>query len=150
MSDRLLAGFAETHRLRLTRDAYGRPVVSGRGQSLIAEHGNGRLSILLMGTSARWWHRRRDALVSAGARLEQDGDTEGSLSFDPADEVVVAVAIKVAGCKRRRIASPAQLAHLATLAPHRFHSGARGTFQPLEPTIAPLLGTLPTQRGPAS
>lgn len=129
---RILELFAERHRLRLTRDAYGRRIVAGRGDSLIAEHGNGRLSVLLMSSSVRWWANRKRACVAAGCRLEQDGDTEGSLSFDPANEGASSAAITAAGCKRRRTPSAAQLEQLARMratiarnTAQRAHNGAK-------------------------
>jgi hypothetical protein len=58
-------------------------------------------------------HDHVRALIAAGARLEQDGDAEGSLSFDPANVTACALAIKAAGCKRRRVPSDAQRAVIA-------------------------------------
>jgi hypothetical protein len=72
---------------------------------VIADYGDGRPTVLLMGTSARWWHNRRCTLLAAGCRLEQDGDTEGSFSFDPAHATASALAIKAAGCRRRKVAA---------------------------------------------
>lgn len=111
----LLESFAERHRLRLQRDAYNRRIVVGRGDSLPAEHGNGRLSVLLMGSGVRWWTNRRRACVAASCRLEQDGDCEGSLSFDPANAEACRAAIAAAGCKRRRVPTVAQLEQLARM-----------------------------------
>jgi hypothetical protein len=111
--------FAEQYRLRITRDAYGTRIIAGRVGSLITEYGDGRLTVLLMGTRAKWWSNRRRALIAAGAHLEQDGDIEGSLSFDPANVTACAPAIKAAGCKRRRKAvepSDSQLAARAAFA----------------------------------
>jgi hypothetical protein len=126
-----LEQFAATHRLRVTRDAYYTPIIAGRAGSLITEYDDdGRLSVLLMGTSARWWNGRRNALVAAGAQLEQDGDTEGSLSFDPSNAIASALAIKFAGCKRRRVAAEPSAAQIA--ARTAFAANARtksGTFR---------------------
>lgn len=104
--------FATSFRLRMTRDAYNRRICVGRGESLIAEHGSSRLSVLILERSARRWNRRRDLCVAAGCRLEQDGDTEGNLSFDPSNHAACEAAIRAAGCKRRRVATEAQRAAL--------------------------------------
>jgi hypothetical protein len=76
-----------------------------------------------MGTSARWWHNRPRTLLAAGCRLEQDGDTEGSLSFDPASVTACAPAIKAAGCRQPRRQSATQLANL------RSDAGEKTRFQ---------------------
>jgi hypothetical protein len=117
-----LESFAAAHRLRITRDAYNEWIIAGTNGSLITEFGGGRLSVLLMGTSARWWHNRRRTLLAAGCRLEQDGDTEGSLSFDPANVTACALAIKAAGCRQRRVLSEA---HRQILIDH----GSKTRFQ---------------------
>jgi hypothetical protein len=113
MTSSALDAFAAKHRLRVTRNAYGTRIIAGRVGSLITDFGDGRLSVLLMGTRAKWWGNRRRALIAAGARLEQDGDAEGSLSFGPANVTACALAIKAAGCKRRRVPSDAQRAVIA-------------------------------------
>lgn len=108
-----LDAFAEAYRLKRARDPYLRHIIPGRGMSLIADFGNGRLSVLLIGRSKAGWTTRRRALIAAGCRLEQDGDTEGSMSFEPTNIVACEAAIKAAGCKRRRqpvTPSPAQIA----------------------------------------
>jgi hypothetical protein len=103
-----LDSFAAVHRLRVTRDTYNTQIIAGKHGSLITDYGDGRLTVLLMGTSARWWNGRRTALVATGCRLEQDGDTEGSVTFDPSNAIACALAIKFAGCKRRKVATKAQ------------------------------------------
>lgn len=134
-----LASFITKHRLRVTRDSYNRRICQGRNQSLIADHGSGRLTVLLMGKSARWWNTRRNACLAVGCRLEQNGDTEGSLSFDPNNQAQALTAIKTAGVKRRRVASAAQLQNLA--------HGDRTRFQPRKPTIAGSAGVFPQLGG---
>jgi hypothetical protein len=118
-----LDAFAEQYRLRITRDAYNERIIAAKHGSLITDYGDGRLSVLLLGRSARWWNGRRQALVAAGCRLEQDGDAEGSLSFEPDNAVACALAVKFAGIKRRRQASAAQLANL------RADAGEKTRFQ---------------------
>jgi hypothetical protein len=122
MTHSALDAVAASYRLRITRDAYNERIIAATHGSLITEYGDGRLSVLLMGTSARWWHNRWRRLLAAGCRLEQDGDTEGSLSFDLANVTACALAIKFAGGKRRRVLSEA---HRQVLVDH----GSKTRFQ---------------------
>jgi hypothetical protein len=108
----LLDTFAETHRLRIVRDAYNERIIAGKRGSLITEYGAGRLSVLLLCPTPRRWNGRRRTLIAAGCRLEQDGETEGSLSFEPSNALASKLAVQVAGCKRVRQMSPAQTAAL--------------------------------------
>lgn len=55
-------------------------------------------------------------LELAGCLLKQNGDTEGCLTFDPTNAEQGQAVIRAAGLKARRIASPAQLAVLASMA----------------------------------
>jgi len=73
---------------------------------------DGRLGVCLMFVTKQKWNRARKALLALGCKVKQDGDTEGCLTFDPANEVQATAVIRFAGLKRRRIASPAQLAVL--------------------------------------
>lgn len=60
------------------------------------------------GTAAKWNNARR-ACIAAGMTLLQDGDTEGSLSFDPTSHEQAKLAIKVAHIKTERTLSPEAL-----------------------------------------
>jgi hypothetical protein len=126
-----LDAFAAAH--RLTRDAYNKRIIAGKHGSLITDYGDGRLTVLLTGTRAKWWGNRRRTLIAAGCRLEQEGDTEGSLSFDPANVTASALALKTAGCRHRRRQSARQLANLRSDAKARRHVGGsipRETHRP--------------------
>jgi hypothetical protein len=108
----VLESFAATYRLRITRDVHNRRIVAGRGYRLIADDGDGRLSVLLVGIAARTWRDWRRMLVAAGCRLDKNGYAAGSLSFEPSNKTACLAAIRAAGCKRCRVPTEAQLAAL--------------------------------------
>ena len=146
MSDLSLKQFAERCRLKLRRDECGDYFVGGKlGQ--VYEYNPERLAVLLLGDSKRQWHEAKKKLAAAGFELLQDCDTEGTASFDPADDEQGRVAIQVIRAKRRRVLTPAQRAQLraatekAALARNRQNHRARGVsggdFEPLEPQTTP-------------
>jgi hypothetical protein len=61
------------------------------------------------------WNARKQACLDAGMTLQQDGDAEGCMSFDPANHRQSKLAISVVKAKTKRVMSPEQLAHLATM-----------------------------------
>ena len=85
MSDLSLKQFAERYRLKLRRDECGDFDMVGKcGQVYV--YAPGRLAILFLGNTKRQWHAAKKKLAAAGFELMQDCDTEGSASFDPADD----------------------------------------------------------------
>ncbi len=60
------------------------------------------------GTAAKWNNAKRTC-VASGMTLLQDGETEGSLSFDPTRREQAKVAIKIANIKSQRKLSPEAL-----------------------------------------
>lgn len=117
--------FADKYRLKVRRnpDDDNDLTINGRSGQIYT-HSGSELGILFMpghdksghGVGSwcpkKWGNIRRKA-VAAGMTLRQNGDTEGSLSFDPANREQAKLAIKIAGVKVKRSASPAQLANLA-------------------------------------
>lgn len=67
---------------------------------------------MVMASSARYWNAARRKLVTAGCQVIQNGDTEGTVIFDPRDEGQGKLAIRVVGAKRKRKLSEAQRAAL--------------------------------------
>ena len=49
--------------------------------------------------------------------LRQNGDSEGSLSFDPSNREQAKLAIKIAGARPKRVLSPEHKAKLLTSSP---------------------------------
>jgi hypothetical protein len=127
--------FAEKYQVRVKRDGVGDYIVRGRNQSgdrflsariktgkspervenyshIFEGYENG-LGLCLMYETKRKWTSVKRHLESAGFTLRQDGDTEGTLTFDATDAKQSRLAIKMAGIRTRRHAtapSPAQIA----------------------------------------
>ena len=120
----MLEQFAKQYRVKIRRNTEdGTEVIEGRWGN-IYEYSTTELGVMFLpplkpGQTARtgMWNARRLEAESAGMVLRQSGDGEGSLSFDPSNPKQAAIALKIAQPKRRRRASPEQL---ATLARHGF------------------------------
>ena len=93
--------FAETHRLRVRRDECGDPVILGRKQHQIFDHGDGRLGVLLVFSSPKKWNNRRKLMTAAGFHLRQDARTEGTALFNPEDQAQSKLAIKLTGVRTK-------------------------------------------------
>lgn len=118
--------FATQNNLRLRRDSAGDLIVAGRrttndmpkqreySNHVYGGNADGHLGICLLFTTKKKWTTTRRTLELAGCVLEQNGDTEGCFTFDPTNAEQVQAVIKAAGLKARRVASPAQLAVLAS------------------------------------
>lgn len=117
--------FAKTHRLKTRLDSCSESIIAGKprkaarqeDRSHVFEYSAGRLGICLLFTGARKWNNVRQQLVAIGYAVSQNGDCEGVLTFDPGNLPQARAAIKAAGCKTRRVCSPAQLEVLARLKP---------------------------------
>jgi len=126
----ILQKFAEKYCLKVKCDDCGEKIMPGRtGQ--IYEFGE-VLAVLFMPDprgkgkpTTRKWSKQKRALIAAGCEIVQDGDGEGAAIFNPLDEKQSALAIRIAGCRRKRVASAAQLASLAS-ARARLQRGLRG------------------------
>jgi hypothetical protein len=130
-----LTSFADSHRLTTVRGGDER-YVQGR-DGLLAEYSRERLHLLLTpGTgNAGWWNNRRRAAIAAGMTLDQDGDTEGSLIFDPSDAKQTAAAIRLSGCRQRRAITEKERAGLLERLQRR-KVPENGTKTGLKTTIA--------------
>jgi hypothetical protein len=117
--------FAKAHRLKPAREDDHVILVGKAGQ--IYEYSDALLGVMFItpATKAprpRVWNNLSAQCVLAGMTLRQDGDAEGALSFYPANPAQVALALKLAGVKRKRQASAKQLANLAKGVP--FHKSS--------------------------
>jgi hypothetical protein len=120
----VLKQFAEQNRFRTRKDGCGNLIMPGKFSAkdmpkrpeytshVYDGFADGKLGICLMFTSARKWGYTRRALQALGCELRQHGDTEGCLTFDPANADQLKAVIRFAGLKRIRKASAAQLANL--------------------------------------
>jgi hypothetical protein len=107
-----LEAFAAKHRLTTVRGPDERYVKGRHG--FITEFSPSRLHLILSpGTgNTGWWNNRRRIAVGHGMVIDQDGDTEGSLIFDPASPGQTRTAIRLSGARTRRAPTDAQLAAL--------------------------------------
>lgn len=118
-----LREFASEHGLKVRRSEDGSPEIRGRvaksrpGERRISSYGSGRLLLSVSNPnqlpedrrlSARGWGYVKRRCLEAGMSLHQDGDEEGSLSFDPSEPAQADAAIQEAGCRRKRKMSPKQ------------------------------------------
>ncbi len=113
--------FSTQHRVRIRRDGCGEEIILGRQfcadmpkrteyRAHVYEYGDSRLGVMLLFTSARKWESAKRKLTAAGFTLRQDGHTEGTLLFDPANEAQARLALAVIRAKRIRELSPAHRA----------------------------------------
>jgi hypothetical protein len=145
-----LRGVAANHCLKLRRDECGDPVIPGsRGQ--IYAYDDAFLAVLLLFSSKRAWTHGREKLLATGFTLLQECDTEGTATFDPQNREQVALAIKIAGAKKRRRVSTETVARLASFAKSR--RAIAGTALPATETRIGLGGYVrphPNERVPLS
>jgi hypothetical protein len=114
-----LKEFAAEHRLplRRVRDDATDTIPGREGRSHIFEYGSGLLGVMLMpetGTSHRW-RAARSAFISARMEICQNGDGEGTASFDPENSNQVRLALKYARVRPRRKVSENQRQRLREL-----------------------------------
>lgn len=107
-----LTRFAEHRRLKIRRDECGDRIISGRRGDHIYDMGDGRLAVCLMFPTKMRWTYAKKKLRGAGFIVRQDGDTEGTATFDPDDGAQARLAIRITRARVKRQASPAQLAAL--------------------------------------
>src|SRR5579863_9850041 len=108
-----LGSFAETYRVRATRDGCGESIIPRKLRAMgvplrpeysghIYDYGSGRFGVVLMFESKRRWGSAKRKLVAAGFEIRQDGDSEGTALFDPADAAQARLAIRLARIPARR------------------------------------------------
>jgi hypothetical protein len=100
-------------------------IIPGRS-GYIYEYDVARLGLLYR-SDKTGWNARRDACVEAGMTILQNGDMEGTLSFDPANSKQAELALKVAAYRFRS----------APMSP------ASGTSDPVKPVRAASEGHRP-------
>ena len=133
-----LKTFSEKYRLKANGNGCGEVTIKGRwGQ--IYEYGSGKLGVMFMPPPTKekpWgieclrkWNGLRCKATAAGMELVQNGDSEGCLTFDPADKAQALLAIKIAGCRPKKQLSAVQVAKMiATLAEFRSNPKVEGQY----------------------
>ena len=111
-----IRSFAQQHRVHVTTDGCGESLIRGRF-GRIYEHSDDLFALVFLVPASETRfdntviHRRRKC-VAAGFQLHQSGDIEAVLLFNPVEKTQAKLAITLAGIKRKRISSPAQLLNL--------------------------------------
>jgi len=104
--------FATRHRLHAKPDGCGDPIILGKDlsrdsflvhkqskrrefRSHVFEGFDGRLGVCLMYAKKQQWRDARRMLESVGCIIRQDGETEGTAAFDPANTVQTELALRL-------------------------------------------------------
>ncbi len=104
----LLHQFAAKHRLKVVTDKDdGTSIIRGQ-TGHVYEFDEHCLGVMYLSTNVAKTNNRRKACEAVGMEVVQDGDTEFAVVFGPDNPKQAALAIRVAGCKRRRILSAEQ------------------------------------------
>ncbi len=106
-----IQAFANLYRLRLKRHEDGELIITGK-LGHIYGHDDATLGLMFMPNRPRLWSHAKRKLEAADFTIWQNGDEEGSALFDPTDKAQARLALRVVGIRRKRRASPAQLANL--------------------------------------
>jgi hypothetical protein len=104
--------FAAKFKLRTKRDEDGEDIVLAKLGQIYA-YSDTQFGVMFLTKSARLWNSRRQECEAAGMPCTQDGDTEGTLLFDPENKDQAKVAIRAVGARRKKELSPELRAQMA-------------------------------------
>jgi hypothetical protein len=109
----LIQDFADKWRLKMSRTDDGEKIVAGRlGDAHIYQYSLTELGVAFV--PGKWtpktWGNQKRAATAIGMTLRQNGDTEGTLSFDPANRAQSTLALRIAKARAKRILSPERAA----------------------------------------
>lgn len=132
MDKMTIRNFAEQYNLKLQRDPNdGTDIIPGReGQSHIFEYDDQLLGVLILpyvhnpDATAHRWKAARAAFTAAGMVIRQNGDCEGTASFDPANPEQAKLAMRYARIKPKRRLSPEHRASLAAASQASRYNGS--------------------------
>jgi hypothetical protein len=100
-----LARFAAKYNLRVQCDECNDPIILGKHGHLY-EYSPTEVGLMILPLGGnprpRLWNSTREKCIAAGMTLRQNGDAEGALSFDPANQGQAKLAIRVAGARPKR------------------------------------------------
>jgi hypothetical protein len=110
-----LSRFATKHHLQVTKDSQDNTsIISGRNGQ-IYEHSDHELGVMIMppnDSAPRLWAFTRTKGLSLGMTVQQNGDAERVLSFNPENKEQVRFAIRAAGVRPKKQISEAHKAKL--------------------------------------
>lgn len=109
-----IESFSEKYCVKIRKDADGTLVVPGK-LGHIYEHSAEKLGVLFMPSAprARLWSLVKAQGTSAGMAVRQNGESEGTLLFDPANAEQARLALKLVRGRAKRVMSAAQSQALA-------------------------------------
>jgi hypothetical protein len=109
-----LKEFADSYRLKLSKDDCGDPVIVGKLGHLY-EYSDSELGLFFMASrrTSKAWTNVCHSTSAAGMLVRQTGDDEGCLSFDPTNQEQANLAIKAIHAQARRKTTPERLRVLA-------------------------------------
>ena len=97
----------------------------------------------------RWrpkmWNKFRKTALAMDMTLRQNGDSEGCLSFGPANEEQAKLALRIAGVRPKRRLSPEQLARLATVGFKASRHTVEGHFSVQNEVVDPQVALAPIE-----
>jgi hypothetical protein len=140
----LIQAFAQDRRLKISKTDQGEKVIAGRlGESHIYQYSLTELAVAFVPNkwTPKTWGNHKRAAIALGMILRQNGDSEGTLSFDPANGPQSTLALRIAKARAKRILSPeraaaaaarlakARLARLAGLAGQNVAQNAQNPHQ---------------------
>lgn len=101
--------FAEKHKVRIKFDEEGEAIVLAKHGQIYGYSAH-KFGVMFMLPTERHWNNRRRECEAAGMEVIQDGDTEGTLLFDPENRDQARTAIRLVGAYRKVQLSPEQRA----------------------------------------
>jgi hypothetical protein len=118
--------FAAHYRLQVRRDVDGTDIISAKFGHLY-EHSALTLGLLFMPSAprARLWSVVKAKATAAGMTVRQNGDTEGTLLFNPASPEQASLAIRLVRARQKRILTVEQRSALAERLHRKGTSAAR-------------------------
>lgn len=102
-----LKQWAQAHNVWVTPDVCGDPIIPGKALQLECCHvfdfeDGAHFGLCLMLDHGRSWSAAKTKALAAAFTLKQDGDREGILLFDPANETQSELALSLAGIRQHR------------------------------------------------
>ena len=114
--EEIIHSFAQQNRLRTFRDTDETTVIPGQAGCHLYEYGYSELGLMVLSDAKdprpHRWAAIRKKCLAADMTLRQNGDDEGTLSFDSNNRQQSRLAIKIAGCRPKRQLSPEHRARL--------------------------------------
>ncbi len=132
--------FAERYRVKTKRDECGDTIIPGK-VGHIFDGFESSLGVCAMLPTRRQWGHIRKKMEAAGFIIRQQGETEGTAIFDPANKQQAKLALRLVRVKVRQQMAPPSAAQLAVRA--RFAQNRR-----LNRSLPDQAGTLRTVLAP--